>query len=88
MKLRQMVATTTFLMASLFTQFAYASVDVCLLRSAVNSAVYQGNVLTRVKDGIVTLHGRADTVLDSKQAERAALRFEGVKSVRNYIVVD
>ena len=88
MKIRHTVAILTLLLTSAFTQVALASVDVCVLNRTVNSAMAQGNVHASFKDGVVTLIGRADTILDSKHAERAALKFDGVTRVRNRIIVD
>ena len=41
-----------------------------------------------VSDGIVTLYGSVDNYAEKREAERAALRVEGVKGVAEDIVVD
>jgi len=87
MKTRHFFIVSTFILCS-FAQTVFASVDICVLNREVISAVAQGVVHIRVNDaGVVTLHGRVDSILDSAHAERAALKIDGVTQVRNYIFV-
>ncbi len=88
MKIRHLVALSTLLMASTFAQVALADISAGVLNRVVNSAVSRGQVNAVLRNGVVTLHGYADTVIDKAHAERAALKLEGVNRVRNYIIVD
>jgi len=88
MKIRHFSIISTFILMCSFAQTVYASVDICVLNREVISAISQGVVHTLVNDaGVVTLHGRVDSILDSAHAERAALKIDGVTQVRNHIFV-
>jgi len=88
MKIRHMIVISTLLMTSSFIQVALADISTGALNRAVNSAISQGQVHAVIKNGVVTLHGYAESFLDKSHAGRAALKLDGVNRVRNYIIVN
>ncbi|ASJ70536.1 BON domain-containing protein [Granulosicoccus antarcticus] len=87
MTLRNTIAATTIVLATVFSGVASANISTGNIHNDVQSAIGAGNVSVSVKDGVAILFGSVDSRIDSNAAARAAASFAGIDKVINRINV-
>ncbi len=87
MKTLNTIALASLLAASAFAGTASANFSTGSLAGDVQSAIGSGHVSVIVQDGVATLFGGAESLLDSNAAEYVAANYEGIERVNNRIFV-